>query len=471
VISYLNDSLASLFTVYKDIMPDHAAWFALQDKQLPITFWSNSLKISRTDLIKLFAEDNIVIEPINGIANGLRYLGEVGDISLHWTYKIGLLQVQEEVAMLAGNILQPQPSDKVLDLCAAPGNKMAQLAVAMQGRGLLLANDRSSKRMRAAGQLVGRLGLTNVALTIYDGNAYPRLKKYFDYIILDAPCSGEGTFRKSISRHHQHNAKSSQSMAIQQLSLLRKAFNMLKPGGKMIYATCTFSPWENEAVISKFLQETTDCFLLDMQISHSHSKGLTSWHGHEFVSCIDKTIRIWPQQNNTGGFYFACLSKQQNDYVSSELPSYKFPELTAKNNEVIATCLAHFAITLPTHYEFYSCKRGVMLRCANLVLPQNVKIDAAGILAIKGEGKYIKLTTYGAMLLAPLAKKNVLALNAKQRDLYMQRHDLVLTAEDCNILQLHSHILLTYKGFGLGLGWLMIKEDKFVLESYFPKDC
>jgi len=182
-----------IFDYYAAIIPEKDRWVSVCQHVLPTCFWTNTLKISAEDLQQFLNEDGCVITPIAWRPSAFRTT--MPAFGKRWEYVTGLFQIQEEVSMLPVIFLDPQPGERVLDLCAAPGNKTAEMSVRMQNRGTILANDRNYNRLRALGQISKRLGLMNISTSIYDGRQYPRLENAFDKVLVDAPCSGEGTFR------------------------------------------------------------------------------------------------------------------------------------------------------------------------------------------------------------------------------------------------------------------------------------
>ena len=469
----LLESLQQLHAAYADIMPDADAWWDLKSMQLPTTFWANTLRLSRQALQELLHKDGIETTFIPGVANGLRYAGPVSDIAHHPAYRCGLLQIQEEVAMLAGAVLSPESHHRVLDMCAAPGNKMAQMAVSMGGRGTLIGNDRSAQRIRAAGQLIKRLGLANVSLTIYDANGLPKLPQYFDRILLDAPCSGEGTFRKHTNRSYAHQEAASKGCARLQLGLLRKAFNMLKPGGLLLYATCTLSPWENEHVLTDLMQDRSDVVIKPISMQHMHSTGILSWRGVDFDPRVKHSVRLWPHQNNTGGFFVALLEKKTDTVMqdSGSVATARLPELTDADRGLLASSLAHFGIALPSlgDCHFYSTKKGIVMCSVQHGVASTIKLDATGMLFLKGRNRFAKLTTAAACYVASLVNKNKIDLKADQARAFMRREDVMLDFKQCSHCQNHAYVLIYSEGFGLGIGWLQQQDDRCILNSFYPK--
>jgi 16S rRNA C967 or C1407 C5-methylase (RsmB/RsmF family) len=227
-------------------------------------------------------------------------------------YAAGLYHVQEEVSMIPPFVLDPQPGERILDLCAAPGNKTALTAALMGGTGTLLANDKQEKRIRSGGPTWDRLGLANIAATVYDGTVFPGVEAGFDGILIDAPCSGEGTFRKARGSLKPAATGFSDYLQRTQHGLLRRAAALCRPGGRIVYSTCTYAPEENERRLHELLAESGETLTLEpvtLQGLRSDA-GLTRWDGHELDSRLGRAARVWPHHNDTGGFFVALLRKR-----------------------------------------------------------------------------------------------------------------------------------------------------------------
>ena len=167
----------------------------------------------------------------------------------------GLYYMQESSAMTAVSALCPQPGERVLDLCAAPGGKSTQIAALMAGRGLLVCNEPVPSRAQILSRNVERMGVCNAVVTsALPDQLSPRFAGFFDRILVDAPCSGEGMFRRQIEARDEWSENAPRGCADRQLEILHEAARMLAPGGHMVYSTCTFNDTENEGVLERFLQ-------------------------------------------------------------------------------------------------------------------------------------------------------------------------------------------------------------------------
>lgn len=463
--------LQKLVHYYAEILPEPEKFLAL-DTPLPTCIWTNTLKITPLHLFQLMQQEGYQLEQLRWNPTGFRVIqGEVGK---SWQFQAGLFQIQEEVSMLPGVLLQAKPGEKVLDLCAAPGNKTAQLAVSMQNRGTLIANDRNYNRMRALGQISKRLGLMNISTVIYDGCRFPRLDNYFDRVLVDAPCSCEGTFRKGRNKEVSPNSKRSKNMAGVQLALLRKAIRLVRAGGRVIYSTCTFSPEENEAVISDLLYELgARVRLVSIKLEgFEGSPGVKAWQGDAYHPEVVNTLRVWPHQNNTGGFYVAMLEKVQGEECQLVPKVLTYDQEQVKHYQEILSKRFQFPASLWDGYQFITdSKRGIYLTNTDQAIPLNLNIDATGMFFLKTQTNYPKLTTTAVSLFGSKAAENTLALTAEQLTAYINKEDSVLQPQQASPLTGTGFVLVSYAGIFLGVGlYLSPQADKPArLRSLFPR--
>ncbi len=265
----------------------------------------NSLKINIDEFTNI---SPFTLDKIPWVNEGFYYSTEERP-GKHPYHEAGLYYIQEPSAMAVGEIMDVKPGEKVLDLCAAPGGKTTHMAVKMKGHGLLVANEVNPKRARILSENVERMGITNVVVT----NETPfrlaqRFLNYFDKVLVDAPCSGEGMFRKNPDTCMQWSEENVKKCVQKQMDILQNASAMLKPGGRLVYSTCTFSPEENEGVISKFLKHNPYFEIENINTFEGFDKGKIEW-AEEKIDSIHKTIRIWPHKLQGEGHYIAVMKK------------------------------------------------------------------------------------------------------------------------------------------------------------------
>jgi NOL1/NOP2/sun family putative RNA methylase len=239
-----------------------------------------------------------------------------------WPSFHGWVHGQEEVSALPPVVLDPQPGERVWDAAAAPGSKATQLAALMDDRGLVVANDNNLGRLSALRFNAERLGVTNISVTNQDARNFS-LKPFgsdaddaglaetpafdaFDRALVDAPCSCEGTIRKNPDTLDEWSLGHVESVAGVQKGILLRAIQATKPGGRIVYSTCTFAPEENEAVLDHAL-EREDCRVVSQDVPVDHAPGVTEWEGQEFDPSVAEAARIYPHHNDTGGFFVATL--------------------------------------------------------------------------------------------------------------------------------------------------------------------
>lgn len=219
-------------------------------------------------------------------------------------YRAGLYYIQEPSAMLPAEVLAARPGEYILDLCAAPGGKASRIAADMGNYGLLWANDVSAERVRALLRNLELGGGSNILISNEKpANLAPVLTGYFDAVMLDAPCSGSGMFRRDPAAIQSWQKYGSATSVPVQRELLENAWSMLAPGGRLVYSTCTFSLAENEGNIAWFCDKYPDAKILPIEKSTGVSDGLP------LTSEMQCTARIWPHLASGEGHFCALLRK------------------------------------------------------------------------------------------------------------------------------------------------------------------
>lgn len=295
---------------YRDIIPDWQLFAEAALAPLPTTLWVNTLRGPRDEIRAWLADDGVATTPLAWYERGLKMVPPARP-GKSFAFLTGACHVQEEVSMMPIVLLDPRPGDSVLDLCAAPGNKSIQAAVHMEDRGALIACEVNEGRLGLIVRNVERFALTCVATLNTNAGNLPREVGSFDRVLADVPCSCEGTTRKNPALLHRPTMPPG-SLAGSQISILRKAIQRCKPGGRIIYSTCTFAPEENEAVVDTLLnEENLRVSLLPAAIGGVRgAPGLTEWQGRGYSPELAKTLRLYPHLNDTGGFYIALFEKR-----------------------------------------------------------------------------------------------------------------------------------------------------------------
>ena len=286
---------------------DYEAFLAGFDGQRQYGLRVNTLKMNLEEFERIAP---FHLKKVPWISNGYFYEAEDAPAK-HPFYSAGLYYLQEPSAMTPASRLKVQPGERVLDLCAAPGGKATELGAALQGEGLLVANDINTARARALLRNLELFGISNSFVT----NEPPyvlaeRFPEFFHKIMVDAPCSGEGMFRKNPAVVDSWQEKGPEYFSKLQREIIVQAADMLLPGGMMFYSTCTFSPLENEKTITHLLKERPDMEVIPMEDYEGFAEGLTSYRGEVFDESCKLCRRIWPHKMSGEGHFMALLHKK-----------------------------------------------------------------------------------------------------------------------------------------------------------------
>jgi len=242
---------------------------------------------------------------IKNIETGRRDIGNLPE------HALGYIYVQEASSMIPPVVLKPTPGDRVLDMCAAPGSKTTQLAAFLENKGMLFANDVEGQRLAPLGINIQRCGVRNAVITLMKGQWYRKSGITFDKILLDAPCSGTGTINKSPGTLRMWNPKMVRRIVCTQKKLIETAYDILKPGGIMVYSTCSNEPEEDEEVIDYLIKNREGVEILDIELNINRSPCITSFNGKKYDKQVEKCVRIWPQDNHTEGFFICRIKKNK----------------------------------------------------------------------------------------------------------------------------------------------------------------
>ena len=274
----------------------------------------NTAKISPAEFKKIAP---FHLTEIPWVENGFYY--EERDFpSRHPFYYAGLYYLQEPSAMTPASRLPVSSGERVLDLCAAPGGKATELGAKLSGTGLLVANDISASRARALLKNIEVFGVPNsFLLNEVPSHISEEFEEYFDKILVDAPCSGEGMFRKDADVAKAWDAEKPLACAKIQKDIILQAARMLRPGGMMLYSTCTFSPEENEQIIAYLLKERKEMHLEDIEGYAGFSKGRPELADGNPE--LEKCVRIWPHRMAGEGHFLALLRKEGEVFPSEDL--------------------------------------------------------------------------------------------------------------------------------------------------------
>ncbi len=235
-----------------------------------------------------------------------------GELGRSLEHLLGYYYIQEIASMLPvlALSLNPKKDELVLDLCAAPGSKTTQISAKMKNTGTIIANEVSLGRLKVLASNTERCGVTNAIITKKEGVALcKRMQKaniLFNKILLDAPCSGEGTLRSSARTCEMWNPNTITTLSKIQKNLFEAAFEILKPNGEIVYSTCTHAPEENEEIIDFALEKFKGKIQIEeISLPVKCREGITEWDNKKYSSEVKKACRVYPQDNNSEGFFIA----------------------------------------------------------------------------------------------------------------------------------------------------------------------
>lgn len=379
-----------------------------------------------------FAEDPVPWEP-----NGC-YYDPAARPGLHPYHEAGVYYLQEASAMAPVALLDPLPGQRVCDLCAAPGGKSTQIAGRLGGEGFLLCNEIEPKRARVLSQNIERMGVANALVTNeHPENLAKKLPGFFDKVLVDAPCSGEGMFRKEEAAVTGWSLEYVALCARRQSAILESAATLLRKGGRLVYSTCTFSPEENEGVIAAFLEAHPEFEPEEISVP---------W----FTPAGKGMFRLWPHKLRGEGHFAAVLRKKgEESPLESACPAEKLPEQWTKFAKELD-------ISLP---EGKAVSFGSALYWAPRQTPElkGLRILRPGLAL--GEIKKDRVEPAHALALWLKTCRNTLDLSADSRETRDYLHGEVLPAE------VKGWCLVRVDGFSIGWG----KGDGRQLKNHYPK--
>lgn len=460
------DIAASPLSRYRALVDDWDAFAAALTRPIAPCVWANPSRISVTELAGLLEEEGLDPRPVVGLPEALR-LPAGTKAGRHWWYCAGLAHAQEEVSQLPVRLMGLAPGHRVLDLCAAPGGKTAQIAFALGNRGTLLANDIAGDRIKALQGNLDRLGVVNVTTTCCDGANWPAAGGQFDRVLVDAPCSSEGTLRRNPSLLARLDPAAWRRFGARQRALLRKAVQRCRPGGRILYSTCTFAPEENELVVADTLEALPGRLrLLPASVpGFITTAGVTSWQGRAMPPELALCLRVWPHHQDTGGFFMAVLEKD------GRLPPEPPAEAAALDSGDTAGWLAGLEAKYgldPGYWSGYrvhrQTRRGLHLVAGDHAPPALPRAASSGVFFHRTSVRPPKPSTAGAMLFGRDATRFRVALDTRQRDRYLRRETFAPTPGQ-RAATSPGQIVVTYRGHVLGVAVL---HRSGVIESLFP---
>jgi len=278
----------------------------------------NTIKISSENLKKRLEEKGWEIKiPFKDYPEIMIITSELkpGEVGRSIEHLLGYFYMQEIASMLPPLVLNPKKEESVLDICASPGSKTTQMAAMMENQGLLIANEVKFGRIKILAANTERCGVMNLIITRRDGialcNQFKKNKIFFDKILLDAPCSGEGTIRSTPRTLERWNINTIKNLSKLQKSLIASAIEILKPNGELVYSTCTHAPEENEEVID-FALKNFDVKVEKINLPLKTAEGITEWENKIYDKQVKLTHRVYPNLSDTEGFFVSKLRKKND---------------------------------------------------------------------------------------------------------------------------------------------------------------
>ncbi|WP_404339945.1 16S rRNA (cytosine(1407)-C(5))-methyltransferase RsmF [Pseudoalteromonas mariniglutinosa] len=382
----------------------------------------------------------------------------LGNTDLHLS---GAMYVQEASSMLPPLALKESVSNStyVLDMAAAPGSKTSQLAALMNNQGVLVANELSSSRLKVLAATLKRMGVGNCALSHFDGVIFgDYMYECFDSILLDAPCSGEGTVRKDPDALKNWSISSNISIAEVQKALIKSAFYALKPGGSLVYSTCTLTPLENQQVCDSLLNTFPDC---------TETVSLASlFPGAERATTAQGYLHVWPQTYDSEGFFIAKFTKTgsvDNPNQKVKKGAFPFQPFDKKPSQA-------FYAELKKQFGIAALNGSLMQRDKELWLfpagftevADKIKYARLGIQLGTIHNHGIRLSHEFATVFGKYCSNNCFALSAEQANDYFNGKDIRLTTP----VNVTGEVVLTLCGCPIGLG----KWQKSKIKNSLPRD-
>ncbi|MBQ2948721.1 MAG: RsmF rRNA methyltransferase first C-terminal domain-containing protein [Clostridia bacterium] len=367
----------------------------------------------------------------------------------------GLYYLQEPSALSAVSALCPQPGERVLDLCAAPGGKSTQIAGLMQGRGLLVCNEPVPSRAQILSRNIERMGVRHAVVTsAMPDQLAPRFPSFFDRILVDAPCSGEGMFRRQIEAREEWSENSPRGCADRAMEILEQAAKMLRPGGVMVYSTCTFNDTENEGVLARFISAHPEFSPVPFSLPGlpGGDKGYIHLYPHEirgeghFVSLLRRS----ESAPDTAIFFEETGNRRRG----AKPARGKKPE-----EPIVLTDVLAGGVSFPRLMQAGDCLWALPEGLDHPDRLSGLKVLRTGLLLARREGKRCEPDHALAMALLPCEAARTAELTHEQALAYQ-------AGETLDLGELApGYTLLTHQGVSLGFG----KQAGGVMKNHYPK--
>lgn len=297
-----------VFEEYEPVIPEFFLFRESLNKPIPTHLRMNRLLAEPERVVQCLREKGIPLKRVSPgydtlyIARDLPYPGNLLE------YFLGHFHPHALTSALAVLALKPRKGSLVLDMCASPGGKSAHMADLMDNTGFMVCNDLYATRHVPLGHTLSRLGIQNSVVTGYQAQEFP-LRRRFDFILADVPCSCEGKFRITEKEKQHRQDKGKKRLPHIQRKILLRGFDLLKSNGEMLYATCTYNPAENESVVN-FLLNERNAELLPIDLEIGFEPGLTGWNNETYDKRLKRAARFYPHRLNSVGFFMARIGRK-----------------------------------------------------------------------------------------------------------------------------------------------------------------
>ncbi len=449
----------------REALPSHLSlddFIAACQRPLRRSIRVNTLKISVADFLTLVSPYNWQLTPVPWCAEGFWIERDdeaslpLGSTAEHLS---GLFYIQEASSMLpvAALFADDNAPERVMDVAAAPGSKTTQIAARMGNRGAILANEFSASRVKVLHANISRCGIHNVALTHFDGRVFgAALPEAFDAILLDAPCSGEGVVRKDPDALKNWSVESNLEIAATQRELIDSAFHALRPGGTLVYSTCTLNRDENEDVCLWLKAQYPDAveFLPLNGLFASANEAVTP----------EGFLHVFPQIYDCEGFFVARLRKTQAveplPAPTFKVGNFPFAPMKRREAEQVTTAAAKVGLAWDETCHLWIRDKEIWLFPANIEpLIGKVRFSRIGIRLAEVHNKGYRWQHEAVIALAD--SENTFALTHQEAEEWYRGRDVYPDNTPS-----HDEVVVTYQGYPLGLA----KKVGSRLKNSYPRE-
>lgn len=437
---------------------DYEAFIQSYDKDHYQALRVNPLK---GDAGTLFSHLGCTLTPVPWCSTGFYYPQKLhpGKSPYH---EAGAYYIQEPSAMAPAAYLDAQPGEKILDLCAAPGGKSTQIAGSMQGQGLLISNEIHPARARILAENIERMGISNAIVTnMAPAELSAHFPLFFDRIMVDAPCSGEGMFRKNEEAISQWSPENVALCAQRQQEILEQADLMLRMGGRMVYSTCTFSPEEDEQCILQFLDSHPLYRLIQVPLYDGMQHGL--------IKEAESAIRLWPHKLHGEGHFVAVLQKGEGHFLHSDHQVSKKRDRTKSNgaisqNDSLLSAFLQETLVTPLSGQMTAFGEQIYLLPDQAPSLRGLKVLRAGLHLGQLSGKRFLPGHALALSLRPEQVKNYVNLDTSDPQ-QLQTAIRFISGETFPYEGKNGWYLICIDGYSLGWG----KLAGSIMKNHYPK--